>query len=64
MPKAIHPTLSQFASIISRRKAVDKKKAELGKIKSRIQDTERQRDEMMEKEETLEAEIDKAKELL
>ncbi|CEI62030.1 hypothetical protein FVEN_g12716 [Fusarium venenatum] len=64
MSKITHPKFSQFTAIISRRKVVDKKQAELKKVKAKIQDLERQRDEMIEKEKTLEAEVEKAKESL
>ncbi|CAF3456887.1 unnamed protein product [Fusarium graminearum] len=64
MAKLTLPTLSQFTAIITKRKAVEKQQAELKKIKAKIKDLERQREEMAEKEKTLETEVEKAKELL
>lgn len=64
MAKLTLPTLSQFTAIITKRKAVEKQQAELKKIKAKIKDLERQREEMVEKEKTLETEVEKAKELL
>ena len=64
MAKLTLPTLSQFTAIITKRKAAEKQQAELKKIKAKIKDLERQREEMVEKEKTLETEVEKAKELL